>query len=847
MVGSPISLGMMDQTVQAAPPATRPVAPRFGLAVEGMHCASCVGRVERALRAVPGVAEASVNLATNRAELAFDGPPDPRAAVAAIQAAGYAVPEETVDLAVEGMTCASCTGRVERALLGVPGVLGAAVNLATGSARVRLARGAAAPADLARAVRDTAGYAARPLAEAGGTDAAAAAAERRRAERAALARALGLAALFTAPLFLLEMGGHLVPALHHWTAATLGEWNWRAAQFVLATAVLFGPGLRFLRHGIPALLRAAPDMDSLVALGAGAAWAYSTVATFAPGALPAGSANVYFEAAAAIVTLILFGRTLEARARDRASEAIRRLVELQPRTARLHRDGGAVAEVPVADLIPGDVVEVRPGERLPADGAVAEGESHVDESMVTGEPMPVRKAAGASVVGGTVNGAGALLVRVTRVGADTLLAGIVRMVEGAQASKLPIQAVVDRVTRWFVPAVLALAALTVAAWLLFGHDPALALVNGVAVLIIACPCAMGLATPVSILVGTGRGAALGVLFRRGDALQALSATRVVALDKTGTLTRGRPALTDFRTAPGFERDAVLAAVAAAEAPSEHPIARALAAAADRPPAKAERFEALVGQGVRATVGGARVEVGSARFMAQLGLDPAPFAAEAARLADEGKTPLYAAIGGRLAAVLAVSDPIRDSTPAAIAALRERGLVVALVSGDDARTARAVAARLGIAEVVAEVSPEGKLAAIRRLQAAHGSLAYVGDGINDAPALAAADVGIAVGGGTDVAAEAADVVLVSGDLAAVPAAIALSAATMRNIRQNLFWAFAYNAALIPIAAGALAPVNGVLLSPMLAAGAMALSSVFVVGNALRLRRFQGPTGRERIRA
>jgi heavy metal translocating P-type ATPase len=528
---------------------------------------------------------------------------------------------------------------------------------------------------------------------------------------------------------------------------------------------------------------------------------------------------------------------LETRARDRASDAIRRLVELQPRTARVRRRGGGVAEVPVAELRPGDLVEVRPGERLPADGAVAEGESHVDESMVTGEPMPVRKGAGAPVVGGTVNGTGALAVRVSRVGADTVLAGIVRMVEGAQASKLPIQAVVDRVTRWFVPAILALALLTVAAWLLFGPDPALALVNGVAVLIIACPCAMGLATPVSILVGTGRGAALGVLFRRGDALQALSEARVVAFDKTGTLTRGRPELTDLHLAPGFARDEVLAAVAAAEAPSEHPIARALVAAAGNSPERAERFEALVGKGVRATVGGARVEVGSGRFMAELGLDPAAFADEAARLADEGKTPLHAAIGGRLAAVLAVSDPVRDTTPAAIAALRARGLHVALVSGDDARTARAVARRLGIAEVVAEATPEDKLAAIRRLQAEHGRLAYVGDGINDAPALAAADVGVAVGGGTDIAAEAADVVLVSGDLGAVPDAIALSAATMANIRQNLFWAFAYNAALVPVAAGALHPVNGTLLSPVLAAAAMALSSVFVVGNALRLRRFR----------
>jgi P-type Cu+ transporter len=831
---------MMDQPVQAAPlPATAaPARSRLSLAVEGMRCASCADRVERALLALPGVASASVNPATERAEVAFDGLADPRAAVSAVEAAGYSAAVETVELVLEGMHCASCVGRIERALAAVPGVLEASVNLATGQASVRFLRHAATPADLVRAV-EAAGYRAQPARREKDAETTDTGAERRRAERAALARDGRLAAALTAPLLILDMGAHLVPALHHLLAQTAGESALRFAQLALATAVLFGPGLRFFRHGLPALFRAAPDMNSLVALGTGAAYAYSAIAAVAPGLLPTtGGSGVYFEAAAVIVTLVLLGRLLEARARDRASEAIRRLVELQPRTARLRRRGGAAAEVPVAELRPGDVVEIRPGERLPADGEVAEGKSHVDESMLTGEPMPVRKEAGAPVVGGTVNGAGALAVRLSRVGADTVLAGIIRTVEGAQAAKLPIQAVVDRVTRWFVPAVLALALLTVAAWLAFGPDPALALANGVAVLIIACPCAMGLATPASILVGTGRGAALGVLFRRGDALQALSEIRVVALDKTGTLTRGRPALTDLRTAPGFSRDEVLPLVAAAEAPSEHPIARALvAAAAGGAAGRAERFEALVGKGVRATVGGVRVEVGSGRFMVEIGLDPALFAAEAAQLAEEGKTPLYAAIGGRLAAVLAVSDPIRDTTPAAIAALRARGLKVALVSGDDARTANAVARRLGIGEVAAELSPEGKLDAIRRLRAEHGRLAYVGDGINDAPALAAADVGIAVGGGTDIAAEAAEVVLVSGDLSAVPAAIALSAATMRNIRENLFWAFAYNAALIPVAAGALYPLNGMLLSPVLAAGAMAMSSVFVVGNALRLRRFE----------
>jgi Au+-exporting ATPase len=476
------------------------------------------------------------------------------------------------------------------------------------------------------------------------------------------------------------------------------------------------------------------------------------------------------------------------------------------------------------------------------DGEVVEGESFVDESMITGEPIPVAKAPGVRVVGGTVNQTGALTLRATAVGAESVLAQIIRMVERAQGSKLPIQALVDRVTMWFVPAVMGLALLTLVAWLLFGPDPGLALVNAVAVLIIACPCAMGLATPTSIMVGTGRGAELGVLFRNGEALQLLRDARVVALDKTGTLTEGRPALTDLEVAPGFGRDEVLARVAAVEARSEHPIARAIVEAAQARGLalpQAQGFASVTGMGARAEVEDARVEVGADRFMASLGLDVAPFAGTAERLGREGRTPLYAAVDGRLAAILAVADPIKPATPAAIAALHGLGLRVAMITGDNRRTAEAIAARLGIDEVVAEVLPEGKVEAVRRLKAAHGRLAYVGDGINDAPALAEADVGLAIGTGTDIAIESADVVLMGGSLRGLPDAIALSRATMSNIRQNLFWAFAYNAALIPVAAGLLWPAFGLLLSPVLAAAAMALSSVFVLGNALRLRGFAPP--------
>jgi Au+-exporting ATPase len=807
----------------------------LSLPIEGMTCASCVGRVERALKSVDGVLDASVNLATERAEVRLSPSVTRADLAAAVEDAGFAVPPATTEIAIDGMTCASCVARVERALTAVPGVTTANVNLATERATVT---GIAAPDALLRAIQD-AGYDAHPLAS--GPDTATDA--RKDAERQALTRDLAIAASLTLPVFVLEMGSHLIPAMHMFVMNTIGMGTSWLIQFALTTLVLAFPGRRFYRKGIPALLRAAPDMNSLVAVGTLAAYTYSLVATFAPGLLPAGTVNVYYEAAAVIVTLILLGRLLEARAKGRTSDAIRRLVGLQPRTARVRRDG-TTTEVAISDVLPGDIVEVRPGERLPVDGTVTEGTSWVDESMITGEPVPVEKSAGANVTGGTVNQTGAFAFRATAVGADMMLSQIIRMVEQAQGAKLPIQGLVDRITMWFVPVVMALAALTFIVWFAFGPDPALTfgLVNAVAVLIIACPCAMGLATPTSIMVGTGRGAELGVLFRKGNALQSLQSVRTVALDKTGTLTEGRPTLTDLTLAPGFDRPQVLALIAAVESKSEHPIARAITAAATAegltlPPLTA--FESRTGFGVAATAGGQQVEIGADRYMATLGHDVTPFAVTAQTLADDSKSPLYAAIDGRLAAIIAVSDPIKPATPAAIRALHDLGLRVAMITGDNRHTAQAIARRLGIDEVEAEVLPDGKVAAIRRLKGA-GPVAFVGDGINDAPALAEADVGIAIGTGTDIAIESADVVLVSGSLRAVPAAIALSRATMRNIRQNLFWAFAYNAALIPIAAGILWPTSGILLSPVFAAGAMALSSVFVLGNALRLRRFSAPT-------
>ncbi|MCX7587262.1 heavy metal translocating P-type ATPase [Phenylobacterium sp. 58.2.17] len=820
------------------------VAVRQSFPIAGMTCASCVRRVELAIAKAPGVASASVNLATEAAEVTFDpsAKADAAGVIAAIKGAGYEVPVETSEVEIEGMTCASCVRRVELAIAAVPGVLKASVNLATERATIETLVGAAPRAAIDAAIRK-AGYEPRRADVAVSAAGADSREEARDREMAHLKRDLTIAAALTLPIFVLEMGSHVFPPLHHWLAMTIGQQPLYLAFFVLATVVQFGPGLRFYRKGVPALLRLAPDMNSLVVLGATAAWAYSVVAVFAPGALPSGTANVYFEASAVIITLILLGRVLEAKAKGRTSEAIKRLMGLQAKSARVERDGEFV-DVALEDVTAGDVIQVRPGDKVPVDGVVLSGSSFVDEAMISGEPIPVIKGEGAEVIGGTINKTGSFTYRATKVGADTLLAQIIRMVETAQGSKLPIQALVDKVTAWFVPAVMLAAALTFVVWLVFGPEPAVAfaLVNAVAVLIIACPCAMGLATPTSIMVGTGRAAELGVLFRNGEALQSLKSTQVVALDKTGTLTAGKPVMTDLEVAEGFERDKVLSLVAAVEAQSEHPVADAIVTAAKAEGltfGAVEAFEAIPGFGVNALVDGRRISVGADRHMAQLGIDVRAFADAAVRMGEMAKTPLYAAVDGRLAAIIAVSDPIKPTTQQAIRALHEMGLKVAMITGDNRRTAEAIAAQLGIDEVVAEVLPDGKVEAIKRLREGGRAVAFVGDGINDAPALAEADVGIAIGTGTDVAIESADVVLMSGDLLGVSNAIALSKATIANIRQNLFWAFAYNASLIPVAAGVLYPVSGTLLSPMLAAGAMALSSVFVLGNAMRLKRFKAP--------
>ncbi len=802
------------------------------LQVEGMTCAVCVGKVQRTLEDLPFVDSPSVNLAMENAKVSLNDPADISRLAEALAHCGYPVVTDRLELALDGLVDAAAVARAEAVLAALPGVIDAKVNLATETATVTLAAGTQPASQLVEALAG-AGFTATVRTGTGIAQAARRAAEIRRLGRLTL-----IATALALPVFVMEMGGHLYPPFHGWLMSVVSHQTIMWVAFLLTTAVMVGPGRRFYTKGIPALLRGAPDMNALVAMGTLAAWSYSTLAAFVPWIFPAGTDNIYFESAAVIVVLILFGRWMEARAKGRTGAAIRALMNLAPKTARVERNGEPI-DLPTEEIHPGDIILVRPGEAVATDGRVLSGESYIDESMITGEPLPVAKTVGADVTGGTVNTTGALRVEATRVGADTTLAQIVRLVEQAQAAKLPIQSLVDRITRWFVPGVMSIAALTFLVWIIFGPQPALALalVAGVSVLVIACPCAMGLATPTSIMVGTGRGAELGVLFRKGDALQILEGVKVVALDKTGTLTEGRPALSDLVLANGAQEVEVLALVAAAEAPSEHPIAHAIVTAAkarglDLP--EVGKFRAIPGYGVKAEVAGRTVLVGAERLLAREKIDLGTLAETAEALARDGKTALFAAIDGKAVAVIAVEDPVKASTPAALAALHRLGLQTAMITGDSRATAEAIARRLGIDHVTAEVLPRGKVKAIEALRDAYGSTAFVGDGINDAPALAAADIGLAIGTGTDVAIGASDVVLVSGELTGVATAIHLSRRTMRNIRQNLGWAFGYNVVLIPVAAGVLYPATGLLLSPMLAAFAMAMSSVFVLTNALRLR-------------
>lgn len=802
----------------------------FRYGVDNLHCASCVARAEAAMMAAPGVLSAGVNLATRRAVVGVGDGFDPKAFADALTQAGYPIHPlgaQPLRVSVANITCGGCASRAEAALTALPDVVEARVNLALKRADLRLVDGADWPAIEAAMVG--AGY---PVTRLDDDPAPGDAPPPPEDEATPMRRAFLWALILSLPVVVLEMGGHLIPAFHHWQMGAFDPLVLGVVKFLLTTAVLAGPGRVFFRLGIPALLRGAPEMNSLVVLGTTAAWGWSSLVTFAPALVPDSGRHVYFEAAAVIVTLILLGRWLEAGARGRAGAAIRKLMALRPDTATRIKDG-AEAEVPLAGLRRGDLIRLKPGGRVAVDGVVTEGESWIDEAMLTGEPVPVAKRAGDLVTAGTVNGTGTLVYRATAVGADTVLARIVAMVEDAQATRLPVQSLINRVTAIFVPVVLAIAVLSAGAWLIWGPDPAKALVIAVSVLIIACPCAMGLATPVSILAGTGRAAELGVLFRKGDALQGLGRVDLVAFDKTGTLTEGKPRVTAIRPSAHCDEAALLALAAGAEMASEHPLARAiLAEAATRniPPATVTGFKAETGAGVVAMVEGETLRLGSRAFLEGEGVavpatEPGP------------ATEVHLARGALYLGHLALSDPIKPDAARAVAALKARGVAVAMMSGDAEGPVDAVAGTLGIDTALARLSPADKREQVIAWRKAGRRVAFVGDGINDAAVLAEADVGIALGTGTDVAIEAGDVVLVAGAPMGVLTAMEVSRRTLNNIVQNLIWAFGYNVALIPVAAGLLAVFGGPLLNPMLAAGAMAASSVLVVLNALRLRRME----------
>ncbi|QEN87634.1 heavy metal translocating P-type ATPase [Labrys sp. KNU-23] len=659
-------------------------------------------------------------------------------------------------------------------------------------------------------------------------------------ELAEMTRRFWVSLVLTLPVFILEMGAHLVPALHHLVPPARSAW----IQLVLASIVVLWGGWPFFVRGWQSVLRRSLNMFTLIAMGTGIAWVYSLVAVLSPGLFPDafrgddGSVAVYFEAAAVITVLVLLGQVLELRAREHTSGAIRALLNLAPKTATRIREDGSEEEITLDKVAVGDSLRIRPGEKVPVDGSVLEGHSSLDEALVTGESMPVSKVVGDSVIGGTLNQTGALVIRADKVEGDTMLAQIVQMVSQAQRSRAPIQRLADQVAGWFVPLVILVAAVAFAAWAIFGPEPRLAygVVAAVTVLIIACPCALGLATPMSIMVGVGKGAGLGVLVRNAEALERLEKVDTLVVDKTGTLTEGRPTLTAIWPVEGMAEDDLLRLAASVERASEHPLARAVVAAAEAKGlalSPVTDFDSPTGKGAQGLVEGRLVLLGNAAFMAQEGIAVA-LAAEADQLRRDGATVIFAAIDGRLAGLLAIADPVKETTPAALAALREEGIHVVMVTGDNRVTAEAIARRLGIDAVEAEVLPERKSALVETFKREGKVVAMAGDGVNDAPALAVADVGIAMGAGTDVAIESAGVTLVKGDLTGIIRARRLSQATMANIRQNLFLAFVYNAAGVPVAAGVLYPVFGILLSPIIAAAAMALSSVSVIANALRLR-------------
>jgi P-type Cu+ transporter len=826
------------------------------LAVQGMTCASCVRRVEKALLKSDGVSEAHVNFALGRATIAYNPEiTSPTKLADVVTDAGYsvigpvekAVPEAesvTEEIPILGMTCASCVRRIDRAIHKVPGVQHVHVNLALNQATVSYEQPTASLEAIRKAI-EGAGYEVPAVTKEQGRDVLAEREQRAQAvelaeqeEQQSLRRNLLLSAGLTIPLLVLAMSHGLIP----FAQTSAGRW----LQLGLATPILLVPGRRFFRLAWLAARHGTSDMNTLVAIGSGAAWLYSTLALAVPNLFPhsqhGAATHLYFEASAAIISFVLLGKYLETRARRRLADAVRGLMALQPKTARRLRNGNE-EDVPLADIRKGDVLVVRPGERIPTDGEVSEGHSSVDESMLTGESLPVEKVEGNQVFGGTINKHGRLLFRVNKVGKETALARIVEAVEQAQGSRAPIARLADTVSRVFVPVVLVLAMITFGAWFWLDHSGtgiSTAVERLVAVLVIACPCALGLATPAAVAVGTGRGAELGVLVKGGEALEVASRIDTVLLDKTGTLTSGKPKLTDVIHYPASEKnEQLLQLIASAEHASEHPIAHAVVEGAQARSVTllpTENFRSEPGKGIEAQVAKQVIRIGTPEWMQDAGVDPIALEEQAQQLASHGKTPFFVAVDNQLRGLIAVADTITDEARETIQALQAMGIRVAIVTGDRKQTAQAVADELGIKLVYAEVKPEDKARIVRQEREQNHIVAMVGDGINDAPALAMAHLGVAIGTGTDIAIAAADVALLRGGVSGLLTALRLSRATLRTIRQNLFWAFLYNTMGIPIAAGLLYPWTGWLLSPVIASAAMSLSSVSVLSNSLRLRRF-----------
>ncbi len=816
-----------------------PESERVDLPVTGMSCAACSSRVQKALSKLDGVDTAAVNLAAEKATIYYNPlKTSVGEFIKTIKDLGYGVTVSRIDIPIKGMTCASCVNKVQKALSSLNGVFFASVNLATEKATVEYSPLQAGMRDFKKALKDT-GYDIVEIEH--GEDMVEKEKKEREKEYKQLKTKLIVGAVLIVPIFILVFWDRIGLSV---TVEIPKQIN-LLLQFFIQTPVQFWVGWQFYTGAIAAARHRTSNMNTLIAVGTSAAYVYSVTATFFPSVfeIKGYSAEVYFDTAATIIVLILLGRLFEARAKGKTSEAIKKLMGLQAKTARVIRDGEE-RDIPIEEVEIGDIILVRPGEKIPVDGVLKEGYSSIDESMISGESIPVEKNIGDEVIGATINKTGSFRFEATRVGRDTMLSQIINMVQEAQGSKPPIARLADKIASIFVPAVMVIAAVTFIIWYFFGPVPAFtyALLNFISVLIIACPCALGLATPTSIMVGTGKGAENGILIRGGESLETAHKINTIIFDKTGTLTKGEPAVTDIIRAQesGFSDQEILFFAASAEKRSEHPLGEAIVNKANekgvtlRDPAD---FQAVPGHGIRAKIDGKTVVLGNANFMSDENVNFKSLQKRAEGLSREGKTPMYIAVEGYAIGIIAVADTLKENSIAAIKALGKLGVETVMLTGDNKRTAGAIAKEVGIDRVFAEVLPEDKVDEVMKLQAEKKIVAMVGDGINDAPALAQADVGIAIGTGTDVAMEASDITLIKGDLRGVVASIALSKATLRNIKQNLFWAFAYNTVLIPVAAGVLFPFFGILLNPMFAAAAMGMSSVTVVTNALRLRKFR----------